>query len=386
MNVNRSTIGICILAPVAYFGVLTPVFIIFGIYPLTVYYDFQTLDQYVLWWVLALNVIYLSVFWVFVMRFIPRSSTLSVPAPWVLLGASAAVVLLLNFENWGMARHEVKEMADPVRSLATAVVLTYLGAVVLSVQDRMKLGYSVLILLFVIALSWERESILYLLFPVLLRLGSKRLGVFPLVLLGAAGFIFILTYKMLITYFISSVGVTVGAFSLDEFWIYASRSFFGDNMHKSAIELFYFAGISPDYLNFSYFLPLQFGRVFDPGFLTNGQLATLYYTGGRTGTGFSAVLEGWLNFGPLGFFVLPFLVVAALRKGCLLHSAFWVIALLTFAVKLQRSDLWPAVIGHLLGPLLAAGAGFLIAQLLSARRGKGRVVLKPLRRSPKIGM
>ncbi|HHL22175.1 MAG TPA: hypothetical protein ENJ52_11700 [Aliiroseovarius sp.] len=370
----RKFVGLLIFAPIVYFGLVFPMLFLLGFDPRTEYYEYSQLDRFIVAFVLVLNIIYLISSLYFFARFFPREVTVSVPNSWPLV---LGVVLFVYFTlagNLAQDRATIKSGATLVSVVLNAAAYAYLGALLLCEKNKLKLLVVASGIVLTIILTFERESILYLAFPLVLRLGRHWWAWPMLVLFGIAGAIFLGGYKYILTLtLLSGEPLSLELFFRPEFWEYVSRSFMTDNLHKSSLELFYFQGDAPHYNILTYFMPYQIARMLDPLANTNGGIATLYYTAGYTGTGYSALLESWQNFWILGPVIMPGLLFLGFRQVVRSGSAFLFITMLVFSLKLQRAELWPTVLGIALGPILFFAAGRLL-RLLRKSPGAGRPV------------
>lgn len=368
----RSFIGLLIFAPIIYFGLVFPTLFLFGVEPQTTYYDYSQLDRFTTAFVLALNFIYLLASLYFFAFLFPREISVSVPNSWpLILGAVLFVIFNLS-ANYGVDRSTIKSGSTAISVILSSAAYAYLGALFLCEKNKLKLAVVASGLLVMIVLTFERESILYLAFPLVLRLGRHWWAWLVLIPLTIVGAIFLGGYKyILATTLVSGQPLSVDLFLRPEFWDFVSRSIMTDNLHKSSLEAFYFQGDAPDYNYLTYFMPHQIARTLDPLANTNGGFATLYYTGGNTGTGYSALLEGWQNFWFLGPIITPGLMILAFGKVARTGSAFLFVMMLVFSLKFQRAELWPTVIGVALGPILFFSAGSLLRWVRrSSRAGR----------------
>lgn len=364
--VKRRTINAILIMVLAYFKLGLIVSVMAGVDPPTVYYsaaDYTLFQKFV---VLLINLIYVFLAAWLLRRFLPKAFVLSVYSNWALIALAILSVLYVNAGNLELSRTEIKENASAISTFVAAISYSYLAAIVLCDRNPAKFYSAIAALVFAVILSYEREVILFLFIPLMLRLDRGSAALVKIGAIFLASVLVLTGYK----YIASLVRGDVSPTSSSEFWDFVQLSLLRDNMHTGFLELAYFAGRSPDYNNISYFLPVQIERLFNAGALTNGQMASLFYTSGRTGTGFSALLEAWLNFGPFGVLVLPLLVALGMRRVAFAGSAFLFVATTIFVFKLQRSDLWPAIIGYLLAPVVVV---MIVGVARTARRARRRL-------------
>jgi hypothetical protein len=364
--VRRRTVNGLLIIVLAYFKLGLITLVLMGVDPATIYYssyDYSLFDKLV---VLSLNLAYVGLAAFMLHRLMPKVFLVAVYSHWVLIAAAVAFVFLENTGNLELSRADIKENATALGALSSVVAYSYLSAIILCERNRPKFYAAVAALVFAIVMSYEREVILFLFIPLMLRWDRGSAALVKMGAVFALSVIVLTGYK----YAASLVRGDVTSSSASEFWEFVQLSLLRDNIHTGILELSYFSGRSPDYNNLSYFIPVQIERMFHASALTNGQMASFYYTGGRTGTGFSALLEAWLNFGPVGVLVLPLLLALGMRRVALAGSAFLFIAATIFVFKLQRSDLWPAVLAYLLAPLVV----FVIVGIM---RNVGRMRRRP---------
>ena len=318
----------------------------------SIYYDMSRINAGTVTIVIFINLLYVLLATLFQKLMMPETLRLSVFSSWGLLLLAASVVIYFNAGNFQFERTDIKSNSNIISAIATSISYSYMAALVLCETNRLKFSFALVTLVFAITMAFEREVVLYLLVPLVLRLDSGAVGLFKVGIIGALGMLVLASYKTIMSFFRSSHGVSIDALGQIELWLAVQNSLMRDNLHKGSLELSFFAGGSPDYSRYSYWMPLQIERILVPGAQTNGQLATEYYTNGLTGTGFSALLEAWLNLGALGILVLPLTMALLMRRVSRTGSAFMLLTMCIFLVKLQRSDLWPAFIGILLGPLM----------------------------------
>lgn len=124
------------------------------------------------------------------------------------------------------------------------------------------------------------------------------------------------------------------------------KRFFGDLAHKIALESTYLSDLSPHYVGYRLLFPIQFERLLsinDP--LSNGQIASGFYTFSGAGTGFSNLLEMLITFGPFApivLIILSLLLIKFFTRN--FPSLIAYVALFPFLFKYQRSELIPCLI------------------------------------------
>lgn len=341
-----------LIAAVAYFSLGLIILLLFNFEAPTDYYRDIYIPKFFIWFVFILNFLYVFLAIIFLIFLLPKHFCLSVYNNWILLIVAISIYILMNMKNLNLSREELKEASNLATVLLNSVIITYFSAIVMCEHKRVKQLLALCTLIFAIIVSKERELILALLIALFMRVDLAKYGLLGISFLGGVGMAMFASFKYF--YGITNKGsqTIIDVFLSPELWNYVFLSLIRDNLHKGFIEINYFLGNAPDYNYFSYFMPLQVERILHVGAQTNGQKASEYYTSGATGTGFSSILEAWLNFGPLGVLVLPLATAVVLRLVIRSGSAFIFIATVVFIVKLQRSDMWPPIIGYLLGPIL----------------------------------
>ena len=384
ITLDRAPIIFCVIGTLFYFGLVFPSLFYLGFPPLTTYYEYTQVTSDVVVWVIALNTIFLGAVYAAMLLLVPKKVDVRIVSNWLFVLVAVLVIYALNRSNLGMDRESIKESSNLAKVVISSISVTYLGAIALCETDKKKLVLAFGAIFFSLIAAGERETIIYLMFPIILRLGSQKRGLVKVILLGVGGGIFFASYKLLFAGFrqvlehgqsLSQLPKFVAAES--GFWTYVGTSLLRDNIHKSSMEIFYFLGDAPNYNVLSYFMPIQIGRVLDSSVLTNGNLATLYYTNGVTGTGFSALLESWLNFWAFGPLLLAFGIGYFIRRTAEAQNALLLVGLLVFLAKLVRSDLWPSVIGYMLGPILIVACGKLLMSMYSVERFRAKSLKLP---------
>ncbi len=351
-EIRGKTARVLLVTVFAYFNIGLVTLLIFGVSPPSSYYDYGAVPFAVVILVFCINVLFLIVAVFSLKYFLPDRIFLRAYTGWPILLLTLAIVVYFNFGNFAIDRQDIKSNSNLVSVILTATAYTYLSAALLCEANKMRMYVAAGGLVFAVVMAFEREVILFLLFPAIFRLDRGMLGTLKIALLSVSGLVLVASYKLISNMFRLSAESSVNILENTNFWLVVQLSLMRDNLHKGSLELFYFMGDAPIYSRVSYIMPLQIDRLFTDGARTNGQLATEYYTQGATGVGFSAVLESWLNFGILGIIILPVFIAYIVVTPAKSKSAFLTLAVMIFCVKLQRSDFWPSVIGHLLGPLL----------------------------------
>jgi hypothetical protein len=340
------------MSAVTYFNLGMVASVLLGGDVYSIYYDLSWITAGTVTIVLIINVFYVLLTALFLKMIMPETLRVSVISSWSLLFVAISTIIYFNIGGLQLERTEIKSNSNIISVIGTSISYSYMAAVFLCETNRLKLLVASMTLIFSITASFEREVILYLLVPLVLRLDAGTFGLFKVGITGALGVLTLTIYKTIMSLFRLSHGFSLDALGQIQLWLVVQHSLMRDNLHKGSIELSFFGGTSPEYSRYSYWMPVQIERILVPGAKTNGQLATEYYTDGMTGTGFSAILEAWLNLGALGILVLPLTYALLMRRVLRTGSALMLLTMCIFLVKLQRSDLWPTFIGILLGPLM----------------------------------
>ena len=348
---TRFLLLLIILAAI-YFNLLMPILVRNDLNVHTIYYDYTGISAWIISFVICINVLLILNLTIFLFSLSPKEVTVRVYTHPILVTVVLSFLIYASYSNISLSRMEIKENTNLLTTVVQTGSLTYCAAIVLCETHRFKFWGALLTLLFFTVTSFERELILYWLIPVLIRVDSGRSGTLRVLVLASFGFLFILLYKAFINIIkLEDVNLLIALRELDV-WYFVLNALNGDNVHTGSLQLFYFDGTAPTYDRLSFWLPAQIGTLLDSEFLTNGQLATQFYTSNASGTGFSFTLEAWLNFGSLGLFVAPLFLTCLVVLCFRLQSAILVISVIVFAIKLQRSDMWPAIVILLMGPIL----------------------------------
>ena len=350
--VRRKQIYFIISAAIIYFGLMFPLFVALGHKPATIYYQQLRLDVLLIFFILGVNIIYLVIFSFAYKLHIPREIKLKNENSWILLLFCFTIFIILNFDAYGQDRSYIKGNSNALKVLLNSAIISYYSATCITTVSKPKFFFSVGVLLGVTFLMQEREIILALFVALILRIRETKLLTIKVAMLGVISIIALAGSKYILAYIRLGQKDLLSIIFDQAFFNYVISSLMRDNLHKGYLEFAYFSGWSPDYHFLTYFMPLQLHREIVSGAQTNGQMATDFYTMAETGTGFSIIIEAWQNFGYLGVFVIPLVIVVLLRFVASLGSAFLVVSYLLFVFKLQRAELWPTFIGYLLGPLV----------------------------------
>jgi len=257
-------------------------------------------------------------------------------------------VLYTSWENFGIAREDIKDSYGFFELTLVSITLSIASYLILTEKSLRRVSLYVVIMLLLSISFFERELLLYALIPLFVRFGSQY----------GKGMVFIMSFGGLIALLLFKV-FTVELRNNFEFsestqervsWIL--RNVANDSLVKYELEHSYVNSENPEYKRFTYLAPYQFFRIFDSELTTNGRIATSHYTNDKMGTGFSALLESWINFGYLGPFLTPFLFFLVVYLSLRFGGAPLLIPLLIFLVKYMRGELWTALMLYLVFPLL----------------------------------
>lgn len=346
-------IFIIILASCIYFSVL-PYFIkLWGITVRSGYYELTHFSDHTFIALLLHNLIYtfvlLALFYFFLYKNkinIVDLAERKVPSfvIFVIIGAS----VLLSISYFSLSRTEIKDASNLGVETIFIFALTLISYTTLVTKKRSVLLLNIFLILYFSFILFEREVILYAVVPFLLRSGVNVRKMFKFVAMFIILASLILNYKLIINLLKEG--------DLSQYSNTESKSILYslgvDSVHKMSLEASYIEGDVPEYNNATLYVPYQVLRFFEPERTTNARMATTYYTNENTGTGFSFLLEGFLNFSYLAPFILPFILLSIFG---VVNRYFGVVAVtpfLVFIVKIQRAELWPLMISTLIIPLL----------------------------------
>ena len=338
VSVSGTLVFILAIVPVIYFAIG----FYFYIGSATLYfYDIESISNYIITLTFLLNIVIIFGSLILFSSFNKRFYFDRVHISWLILLLCGSFLIINNIGNLQLSRTDIKGNVTYVKTFFTSISLAFLALEVLIDKRGSKWYLAITLLVFYAIASFERESLLYFLVPLLLSLkyNLSKLMMLLIIVIGAT--VVLGNYK----YFLSNLALGIEVdYSYHIILENTMSTISSANQDKTLLELMYFEGEHPDYSVFSYFQPVQLVRLFDSEALSNGGRSTLYYTGGHSGTGFSIMLESWLNLGPLGVFIIPFSMfyccLLILRKKYL----FLLVPYLVFLIKLQRSDFWPTFI------------------------------------------
>lgn len=354
VSVQRNIVFLALFMPMVYFGIVFPLFVLLGIEPYTAYYVFDGQNLYALKTIMLLNSLMLLTAFAAKgllpkMVLIPKEDS-----AWVVIVLFGLLIVYFNYGNSSLDREVIKSEVTAVSTLATSLAHGCLAGMLLVNRRPAKLAAIIGFLLFSLLNSFERELILYFAVPIIIRLSDNPRFFVILILFSFLSVLFLGGYKFIL------ITSRLNGFSLDlltnpYLWQSILRSFLSDNLHKTGIEVYFFIDQSPNYNYLSYLLPTQVLRVLDPDIISNGNLATEFYTGNNVGTGFSILLESWLNFGVFGVLAVPLILFGAARRILMMKSPVMLIVFIIFSLKLQRSDLWPLFVSIIGAPMVYVG-------------------------------
>jgi hypothetical protein len=260
----------------------------------------------------------------------------------------AVYFLINNVANFDIERSLIKESFGIKETIIISVLFSLLSFWVLVERNYLLFFGLVFIILTLAVALFEREIILYALIPVALRIRqfvSNKVFLIG-ILIGLLGMI---SFKYVVLDFKAESTSSVELLKEREVFTELSK----DASSKYGIEIDYFKGESSiGYNNLTYLGPYQFFRIFDGSRKTNGQIATKFYTNDYMGTGFSAVLESWLNFGLIGFFIAPFFISLLLLVTIRIGGPIILLASIVFFTKLLRGEFWVAYTLYMLFPFI----------------------------------
>lgn len=257
----------------------------------------------------------------------------------------AVAVILITKDHFSQSRDVIKSGSTLVSEI---IIISSISICSYKLLIDKRIIPSLLRFLFIVYIAiviFEREFFLFAVIPLILRV---RVTGKSLIVLSISSVVFmstILLYKDLVNY---SRGK-----SPDNSTNGILYKLGVDTIHKLSLEVSYIDGENvPNYKPFSLVSPYQIPRFVEPEHTTNSRLATDYYTGGNTGTGFSSWLEGYINFGMAGIVLVPLIVllIIHLTTGVLGQSI--LIPLLIFSIKYNRAELWPLLISTVIFPSL----------------------------------
>ena len=265
----------------------------------------------------------------------------------IFLSIFALYFLIDNISNFDIQRALIKDSFGIKETIIQSILFSLLSFWIL-VERNYLLFFGLLFVVLTLAVSlFEREIILYALIPVAIRIRQFVSNKVFLVgiLIGLSGMI---AFKYVVLDFKADSSSSVELMKEREVFTELSK----DASSKYGIEIEYFKGSSIEYNNLTYLAPYQFFRIFDESRQSNGQIATKFYTNDYMGTGFSGVLESWLNFGLIGVFIAPFLISLLIFWTVRIGGPIILFTTVIFFTKLLRGEFWVAYTLYLLFPFI----------------------------------
>lgn len=357
-----------LLASCFYFSILPYIIRVIGIKVTSGYYQLEHYPLESFYLLLLLNIIYFIVLSIVFYLLFFKSEGFKEDKPEINLNYFVILLVIFasvffSFDYLSLMRSEIKEASSLGVETLFLLSLTLISYTTFTTKRKLVLFINVLLVLYFSFVLFEREVILYALVPFLLRLGLTKKTAFRFIILFGSLAVIILNYKAVIN-MIKDDNFQNYSISPKKSPLYTLGI---DSVHKMSLEMSYIEGDIPNYNHATMYVPYQVLRFFDGTRTTNARLATSYYTSNRTGTGFSFLLEGLLNFSYFAPWILPILLAFLFK---IFFDYFGVIAitpLVVFIVKIQRSELWPLLISTLIIPLLCAFLLFKLQQLLRAK-------------------
>lgn len=258
----------------------------------------------------------------------------------------------LSYNGFALSRFEIKESSTLLKEIIINTTLTILSFRTITTKYKLEIFINFILVIYFSITVFEREILFYFVVPILLRYGiySKNLKYIFLTFVFFTTILF--GYKNAITLIKNDFIISTNESNKYLNSSNLGQTFGKDSIHKLSLELSYLDGNHPDYNNLSMIAPYQFLRIFDSELTTNGRLATRYYTNNKTGTGFSSILEGYLNFSFLFFILLPIIYISIFRLCLKFSYLYMVTPFIIFMIKISRSDFWPLFLSSLILPML----------------------------------
>ncbi len=257
-----------------------------------------------------------------------------------------SVYISLDFLS--LNRNEIKESSNIYRELLVTTTLSILSYRIIISTFKLELFLNAVLVLYFSFVLFEREVLIYAFFPFLMRAGftiknSKKFIILMFLLVAS-----FLIYKQLLNFLKTDATVLILNHKQENIAEVLGK----DTIHKLSLELSYLNDDAPVYNKFSMFSPYQFFRLLDDEYTTNGRIATDFYTGNKTGTGFSSSLEGFLNFSFLYVLILPLIYTYIYRFVIVYGGCFLLTPFIVFMVKINRADFWPLLLSVIIFPFI----------------------------------
>jgi len=354
-----------LLASCFYFSILPYIIRVIGIKVQSGYYQLEHYPLESFYLLLILNLSYFIVLAVVFYYLFFKQKGMKKAKIEVNLNYSVILLVILasvffSFDYLSLMRSEIKEASSLGIETLFLLSLTLISYSTFKTTRKLVLLLNVILVLYFSFVLFEREVILYALVPFFLRLGLTKKTVLQFLVLFSLLAIVILNYKVVIN-MIKDDNYQNYSVSTQKSPLYSLGI---DSVHKMSLEMSYIEGDTPNYNHATIYVPYQILRFFDDSRTTNARLATSFYTSNRTGTGFSFLLEGLLNFSYFAPFLLPILLALVFKFSFDLFGVISITPLVVFMVKIQRSELWPLLISTLIIPLVCAFVLFKLQQIL----------------------
>jgi len=258
---------------------------------------------------------------------------------------SLAYIWLLISQIYGLGREEIKSMGTPLRVITTQTVLFFISFSLIYKWKYRLLNTIILVTLLIYSmLSFERETILFVLFSLIVNRPLSKLSISH-ISLAVMLFAIMFYYKKVVWLIIFLINGTDIEYALNDLSEQSLR-FTHVDPAASLLMLSDFLDNGAHFINYygSYVVNViaQVLRMFiDLDWPSLGEFSTQYYTGGKMGTAFSMIIESMLNFWYFGPFIVGFAITHFFYKTEKLagiyykfHYLIWFI----FMVKFVRTE------------------------------------------------
>ncbi len=265
-----------------------------------------------------------------------------------------------SLQLYGLDRYNVRMVGGPIRTLMLMGAFSFLCFTLMFKWKYKLLNFIILtILLFYSIVSFQRETILFLSFALILNLEPKKISLNH-ILIGILTLVFLTYYKTLVFYFniyvrnedmINFIMIPIRFVNIDPA---SSLLLLSDYLDNNSIYGSYYG---------SYFIntAAQFLRMFTDNidWLSLSEFTQQYYTRGEMGTAFSMILESFLNFWYLGPFIIGYFITYLFyetEKVAGIYYKLHYFIFFIFIVKIVRTELavvlklyiFPAFIAYLI--------------------------------------
>lgn len=354
--IKKSTLYV-LIAVILYFIFLPSFFSLYGFYPDTIYFSYPR-ESNAIWLytftqssVLSIGLYYLcksalSSFFKGQNHNIPNENDIDRVFS-IFIFILLLVIAVKGLSDFSLLRSEIKSNSSFFYNIFINLVLVCSSYVLLKSKNIIECISLFFLVIATSVILFEREMLLYALLPIFFRFGA-RLKLHTLIAIGFGMLIFFSAFKLVIR----DYKFATNPRNIEETLQDSIKEIGSGSSAMYGLQIEYLKGNHPEYKKNSFLMPYQIFKGLDSTHTTNGRLATEFYTDNRMGTGFSLLLESWINFSILGPFIVPIIFYFVFRYSLMIGGSFLIVPLFVFLIKAVRGDFWVALLLYLIFPIL----------------------------------